>query len=330
MLAPCYLVHGGEILQTEEIIQRIKDIASKDGYNSHIVFELNTQFEWDELLNKCQNLDLFAERTLMELRLHGDSVNKKEISMLESILYQQDNSFCIIIRASKLKSQTLNANWVQHIQKHGKIHIAKPIPISQWYTWISKRLTQIGFIPNQDAVTCIAKSYEGNLHAAVQCINKIATVLSPGPLDLQQVLPFIENNTHFSIFELSNAALDGEHERTFSIFSNLKNDGTDPILVLWSATKEIRTLLLLQHEIKIGSSIEQSASKLGIWRENLPRVKRALQRLSTAKLEQLLHLAKTIDTNIKGMQPGDAWQSLMSIYLTLAGKPILTTEDTYI
>ena len=330
MLAPCYLIHGGEPLQTEEIIQRIKDLAAKDGYNNYVVFELNTQFEWDELLNKCQNLDLFAERTLMELRLPGETVSKQDNSMLESILHKQDNNFCIIIRASKLKSQTLNASWVQHIQKHGKIQLAKPIPTSQWSSWINKRLTQIGFIPSSDTIACISQCYEGNLHAAVQCINKIATVLPPGPINLKQILPFIENNTHFSIFELSNAALDGDNERTFTIFNNLKNDGTDPILVLWSATKEIRTLLLLQHEIKTGASIEQSANKLGIWRENLPRIKRAMQRLPTAKLEQLLHLAKTIDTTIKGMQHGDAWQSLMSIYLTLAGKPILTTEDLYI
>ena len=87
---------------------------------------------------------------------------------------------------------------------------------------------------------------------------------------------------------------------------------------------------MLQHEVQTGASIDQGASKLGIWRENLPRIKRALQRLPTAKLEQLLHLAKIIDTNIKGMQPGDAWQSLMSLYFNLAGKPILTKEDLYI
>jgi DNA polymerase-3 subunit delta len=330
MLAPCYLIHGGEPLQTEEIIQKIKHLAANSGYNKNVVFELNAQFEWDELLNKCLNLDLFAERTLMELRLTGDSISKQDNSMLESILRQQDDNFCIIIRASKLKPQTLNASWVQHIQKHGKIQIAKPIPAAQWSTWLHKRLTQIGFVPSNEVVTCIAKCYEGNLHAAVQCINKIATVLPAGPINLSQILPFIENNTHFSIFELSNTALDGDSERTFNILTNLKNDDTEPVLVLWSATKEIRTLLLLQQEIQAGANLDQSASRLGIWRENLPRIKSALQRLSTAKLEQLLRLAKTVDLNIKGMQPGDAWQSLMTIYLTLAGKQILTMEDLYI
>jgi len=330
MLAPCYLIHGGEPLQTEEIISSIKHQAEKEGYNRHVVFELNTQFEWEELLNKCRNLDLFAERTLMELRLPGDNVSKQGNLALYSVLQEQDGSFCIIIRASKLKSQILNSNWVRHIQKDGKIYLAKPIPTSQWSTWVTKRLTQIGFIPSNEVVTCIAKCYEGNLPAAVQCINKLATVLPRGVIGLQQVTPFIDHNTNFTIFELSNAALEGNSERTFTIFSNLKTDGVDPILVLWAATKEIRTLLLLKQEIQTGASLENSAQKLGIWRDNVPKIKLALQRLPTQKLEQLLHLAKITDTTIKGMQPGDAWEVLLSMYLTLAGNQILTMEDLYI
>lgn len=330
MLTLCYLVHGGEPLQTEEIVSSIKHQAEKESYNRHVVFELNTPFEWEELLNKCRNLDLFAERTLMELRLPGDSVSKQGNLALDSILQEQDDSFCIVIRASKLKPQILNSNWVRHIQKYGKIYLAKPIPTNQWSNWISKRLTQNGFKPSNEVITCIAKCYEGNLPAAVQCINKLVTVLPHGAIELQQVAPFIDRSNHFSIFELSTAALEGNIERTFTIFNNLKTDGIDPILVLWAAIKEIRILLLLKHEIQTGVSIENAIHKLGIWYDNIPKIKSALQRLSIQKLEQLLHLAKITDTTIKGMQPGDAWEILLSIYLTLAGNQILTMEDLYI
>jgi DNA polymerase-3 subunit delta len=330
MLAQSYLVHGGEPLQTEEIISSIKHQAEKEGYNRHVVFELNTQFEWEELLNKCRNLDLFAERTLMELRLPGENVSKQGNLALDSVLHEQDGNFCIIIRAAKLKPQILNSNWARHIQKHGKICLAKPIPTNQWPAWIAKRLTQKGFNPSNEVITCIAKCYEGNLPAAVQCINKLTAVLPQGTIKLAQVAPFIDRSSHFSIFELSTAALEGDNERTFSIFNNLKTDGIDPILVLWAATKEIRTLLLLKQEMQAGASLEPAAQKLGIWRDNIPKIKLALQRLSTQKLEQLLHLAKITDTTIKGMQPGDAWEVLLSMYLTLAGNKILTMEDLYI
>ena len=110
---------------------------------------------------------------------------------------------------------------------------------------------------------------------------------------------------------------------------NLKDDGIDPVLILWGVTKEIRTLLKLSHALLANDNLEQHATKLGVWRENLPRVKKTLQRLPTHKLEQLLHIAKNIDTNIKGMQPGDAWQSLMSMYLALSGNQTLIMEDLY-
>ncbi len=221
MLMSCYLVHGGEPLQTEEIISSIKHQAAKEGYNNSAVFELNTQFEWEELLNKCRNLDLFAERTLLELRLSGNSVSRHDNLALESILQQQDSNFCIIIRASKLKSQILNSNWVKYIQKHGSVYLAKSIPSTQWSTWIAKRLTQLGFYPSKEVITCIANCYEGNLPAAVQCINKLAAVLPRDKIELQQIAPFIDHSSHYSVFELSNAALEGQSERTFTIFNNL-------------------------------------------------------------------------------------------------------------
>lgn len=87
---------------------------------------MNTSFKWEELLNKCQILDLFAERTLLELRLQGDTVNKQGTEALEQILLNQDATFCIIIRAPKLKTQTLNSPWVNHIRKKGKIQATKP------------------------------------------------------------------------------------------------------------------------------------------------------------------------------------------------------------
>lgn len=327
MLAACYLIHGGEPLQTDEYISAIKDLAAKQGYNSGVVFEINAQFEWEELLNKCQNLDLFAERSVVELRLHSDSISKPGTQALEKLLSEQSSDFCILIRASKLKPQTLNSNWVNLIQKTGKIQVARPIPATKWPAWIKQRLQQAGFNPTTAAINAVASCYEGSLNAAAQCIVRLQTVLSPGTIDLEQVKPFLENNARFSIFELTDAAINGDCERTFNIFQSLRIEGVDPVLILWGVTREIRTLLQLRYEINTGNNLSQSAQKLGIWRDRIPSIKIALDRNTASQLQDLLKISKTIDTTLKGMTPGNAWEPLLSVYLTLASSKTLTMED---
>jgi DNA polymerase-3 subunit delta len=326
MLAGCYLVHGGEPLQTEEIIAAIKDQAGKEGYTNIEVFELNTLI-WEELLNKCQTLDLFAERTLIELRLSGETLNKQANSNLEQILLQQDSNLHIIIRANKLKTTTLNSNWAKHIQKHGKVFVAKDIPSQQWPMWLQKRLTQAGFTLNKDALELMARCYEGNLLAATQCIKKLSAAFPSGQLNLDQIKPFIDDNNSFSLFELTNAALSGEVERTLRILESLQNEGIDPILILWGLTKEIRTLLNIKNDVQNGIAFAQSAQNRGVWRDNMPKMRKAADRLSSAKLQRLLQIGKSVDAMIKGLQMGNPWEHLLTMYVVVAGKEFLTMED---
>lgn len=319
MLAKCYLVHGGEPCQTEEIIATINQLAAKEGYNKKAVFEIYAHFAWEELLNECQNLDLFAPRTLMELRLHSDTVNKQGSKAIESILQQQDKDLCIIIRAGKLQSQTLNSSWAKLIQKNGKIHLAKPIPQQQWPAWLSKQLTQHGFIPERDTLECIATSYEGNLLAAKQFVTKIAMVLPKGTLTTEQIKPYLETNNNFVVFELINAALNGNIPRTYQVLQQLK-DSAEPLLVLWALSKEIRQLIVIKHN-------PLAIQELGLWQESLSRLKNASVRLDMQKLKQLMHMAKTADFMIKGVNHGDIWENLLTMSLILAGDEIITIGE---
>jgi len=327
MLASSYLVHGGEPLQTEEIISSIKQLAAKDGYNNIVVFDINAQFDWEQLLNKCQHSDLFAERTLVELRLHSDSISKQGNIILESILQKQDQDFCFLIRAPKLKAQTLNSKWCQHIQKHGAIKVAKPIAAVQWTAWVQQRLKLANFSPSLEVTEYLAKFYEGNLTAAAQCIAKLKLTLPAGALDLDQIKPYLDNSARFSIFDLTAAAIKGDCERTFSIINGLRNEGLDPVLILWGLTREVRSLLRLKEEMKTGASLNESARKLGLWSNGIPDLKNALDRLSVPKLEKILHQAHKIDTITKGINQGNIWEPLLSISLMLASSKTLITED---
>ena len=264
MLAPCYLVHGSEPLQAAEYISTIKQLARKQGYNSFVVFEVNAQFNWEELLNKCQSLDLFADKLFVELRLQNENVGKQGIVALEELLRSQSSDICILINAPKLKTPTLNCPWAKHVYKHGK----------------------------------------------VQAIKRVAN-----------------NSSNFSVFDLTEAIINSNVDRTFKTLHGLKDEGVDPVLVLWGLTREVRNLLKLKSDMQTGLSLTQSAQKLGIWRDRLANTKITLDRLSVSTLQQLLRVSANIDTTIKGITTGNAWELLSSVCLTLAGSTTINLED---
>lgn len=291
MLAACYLVHGGEPLQTDEFIFKIRQLAAKEGYNKYEVVELNARFDWEDLLNKCQSLDLFADKVALELRLHGDDPGKQGSMVLDTILSSQTPNFCIIVRANKLKTTTLSSNWVNQIRKSGEIHLAKPVPANQWVNWVQLRLTQAGFKAERDATEYLARSYEGNLVATSQAIQKIQTALPAGVITLEQIKPFIEHSSHFTVFDLLDAIKASNSERVFYIFNTLDNDGTEPLLILWAVAREIR---------------------------NLP---------ITAKTKKLLQVCAKVDLMIKGMAQGNAKETLLLVCLSLTSSKTLIMEE---
>lgn len=130
MLASCYLIHGNDGQEIFALTTAVKEQARKQGYNASEVLEVTPQFAWETLCSTWQNLDLFSSKTLIEIRLTTETLDKNASAILAQFLEQQatDPNFCIIITAPKLKPTALNSSWVKFIQKHGSIQAGKALP----------------------------------------------------------------------------------------------------------------------------------------------------------------------------------------------------------
>ncbi len=247
MLANCYLVHGSDAEQNFKIVSSIKVQAKEQGYHNYEIFEINKQFAWEKLFEHCQNRDLFADKTLLDLRITVDSLNKDANEHLSKFLqqYVNDPSFCILVSAQQLKPAAQNTKWFKTLQANGKVHLSRSLP---------------------------------------------------------------------PVFKLTNAVLDGDMPQTIKLLKSLKNSGLEPILILWGLTREVRQLLNVKYA-------QQSAKR---------HQQRALDRLSSTQLHDLLRFSSYIDTIIKGIQPGEAWNSLSILCLNFANPtqtPLPIMED---
>ena len=76
-LLPVYLVAGDEPLQREEAADAIRARVRSSGEFTRDVLHVDRDFNWDRLSGAADNLSLFAEQRLVELRLDEGKVGRQ-------------------------------------------------------------------------------------------------------------------------------------------------------------------------------------------------------------------------------------------------------------
>ncbi len=322
-LASCYFVFGDEPLQYTESIDAIRLTAKEQGYTERDVFQLSPNFEWASLLSSVNTPSLFSEKRLIECHI-GESKTGKGIAdtLAKLALLSSSQSILFLFSASKLDTKTQQSKGFLALEQKGITLCARSLSAKEALIWIQKRLSVIGFQSTPEATEYLFERTEGNLLAASQVIEKLSLCVDPQQsptLSIEAVRALVEMDARFTIYDLVDSALSGAVERTSRIFSSLKNEGIDPILVLWAITREVRTILAVFSHRQNNQISSDLLSKHGVWKHRESLVKAFIHRSSVNQLQKILLQSKHIDDIIKGRAQGSAWDPLFSICLTLTG-----------
>ncbi len=68
-LAPIYLIYGDELLLVQEAADAIRAAARAQDFSEREVFNVDREFDWNQLIESSNNLSLFAERRILEVRM---------------------------------------------------------------------------------------------------------------------------------------------------------------------------------------------------------------------------------------------------------------------
>jgi DNA polymerase-3 subunit delta len=317
-LAPIYLISGDETLLVEEACQSIRNQAYKNNFTDREIFYADTKFDWNKLLASANNLSLFGDNSILELRLSSNKINEAGKKTLLNYATNPPQNKILLIVTKKLSGPTQNTKWYKTIKQAGKCLQIWPITSQQLPTWIAQRLKQQNISADADVINFLSENTEGNLLAAKQAIEKIALLYDNKSLTLQEAVAIVSDNSHFDIFALVDAALSGDVKRTTRILTGLKNEGIEPILILWALAREIRNLSSMAQQLQQGEQINNVLYKNHVWEKRKPLIRLGLKRLSLKKLLRLLQQAAKIDRIIKGAASGNVWDELRSLSIKLS------------
>jgi len=320
-LSPVYLIWGDEALQSGEARDAIRTAARARGFDERITMIATRDFDWQELASHADSLSLFSSKRMLDLRIAGAGPGDAGSRALQNYLQQPAADLVLVITAEKLDWKAKKSKWYQRIDELGTVIHVKPPNPDRFPAWIRARMRKNGLVASEDAVALLAERAEGNLLAAAQEIEKLRLELgASNQVTAQDVLTSGANSARFDVFQLVDSALAGDGGRVTRILSNLRQDGTEPLVVLWALVREIRVLEQGAFARQKGRPVEQVLRDQRVWPSRKALVRSALERLTLSKLRELLVHAAHIDFVTKGAQTGNIWHELLQLSLGIAGE----------
>lgn len=324
-IAPVFVVSGDEPLLLQECCDAIRAAARRRGFTERSVWHAAAGFEWDRWLQNSLTGSLFAPRQLIELRLAGGGkLNEEASAALRAYADRpsEDNVLLVMV-AGKLDRDALNSRWYQQLDTAGVTVVVQALNRERLPAWIGRRMQERGLRPVGGAIEMLVERTEGNPLACAQEIDKLALLCPGGQVDEQAVTEAVTDSARFNIYSVMDAALEGDGQRVARILGRLREEGQEPLGVLWVLVREIRNLLMLEAALDRGQRFDAACAALKIWDARKPLLRKGLARLRGGTLSGLLQRALTIDRMVKGDLQGSAWDELLELALAVAGPSLL-------
>jgi DNA polymerase-3 subunit delta len=319
-LRPLYVLYGDEPLLVLEAADAIRAQARRAGYSEREVLTVLPHFDWGQLLAAGSNLSLFGDRKLIDLRIPSGKPGKEGSNALQQWCQHLSPDNLLLITLPALDWREEKAAWFTALVNAGVAIKLNAPPLNELPGWLIGRLRRQQQSAELDSLQFIAERVEGNLLAAHQEIQKLGLLYPPGKLSLAQIRDAVLNVARYDIDGLRDALLAGDTLRLTRTLDGLMQEGEAPPLVLWAMSEEIRALAGIRAGLDAGRPIDGLLRDAKVWGPRVTPIKKALQRLSTAKLEAALRHAGQIDRLIKGVGQGKVWDELLRLGLTLSAR----------
>ncbi len=307
-LNPVYLFFAEESIQLTSLIDLVLLAAKDCNFDEKATYVVSKDMDWSFLDSNNENLDLFGSKKIIEIKLLGSGPGNKGSKALKEYSLNPDPNKLLIVSAEGLDKKSLSSVWAKSLEENGIMVVENPVPLNSMPKWIQSRANDSNVQIKNDAAQLLAEKTEGNLLAATQEIIKLTLLYPNIEIGLKEMEASISNASKYGIFDLSNAFVSGNKNRTFQIIESLKSEGTQPTLILWALTKEINNLYKV---------MEDNSTK-NIWgpRHYLESLTKRVNQLTKRKLNQSLLEIAEIDASIKGLSSKNPWQAIRDLAIT--------------
>jgi len=317
-LQALYVLVGDEPLAQRECLDAIRAAARAQGYDERTSLAAERNFNWQQLQNYGQSISLFSSRRLLELSIPSGKPGIDGGKALQTLAVKALPDTTVVIILPALERDAKNSAWFNALEAQAQTITLNEIDAANLPKWIANRLAQQGQHTSPQTLEFLAHQVEGNLLAANQEVQKLGLLYPQGELSDKAVREAVLNVSRYDAFQLGEAVLQGDAERTVRILQGLQDEGENAVAVMNPLMWVLRPLVRIKQAEMRGENINNAMTSARIYGDRQALVKRALSRLSLRQLEAALQKLADIDRTAKGVMSGDAWLEISRLCFGLA------------
>jgi DNA polymerase-3 subunit delta len=317
-LKPCYVLTGDEPLAQCECLDAIRQNARTRGYEERTSLSVDRYFNWQQITAFGQSSSLFASRRILEINIPTGKPGIEGSKVLQELASQPLADTITIIILPKVDWKDQKSAWYMALEQSCVLILLEEIPSAQLPKWIASRLALQQQQTDNETLEFIAHQVEGNLLAAHQEIQKLGLLYPAGKLSNEDVRASVLNVSRYDAFQLGEAVLAGDAERTARILQGLQDEGAQPVAVMNPLMWVLRPLVRIKQAEARGESISSAMQQAKVRYNQQASFQRALARLNLRQLQAALFKLAEIDRTAKGLIKGDAWLEISRLCFGLA------------
>ena len=317
-LTGLYVLVGDEPLALSECLDAIRQAARSAGADERTSFIVERNFNWLQIKQYAQALSLFSSKRILEIHIPNGKPGVEGGKALTELATHLMADTTVIIMLPTLERDAKNSAWFAALQNNATLIPLNEVAPNQLPAWLSARLAAQNQSTDAASLAFIAHQVEGNLLAAFQEIQKLGLLYPSGAISAESVREAVLNVSRYDAFQLGEAVLAGDTERTTRILQGLQDEGENAVAVMNPLMWVLRPLVRIKQAESRGENVINAMTNARIYGDRQSLVKRALARLSLRQLEAALQKLCDIDRTAKGVMQGDAWLELSRLCFGLA------------
>ena len=313
VLKPIYVIHGEETLTKLEAADAVRAAARKAGYSEREHFVVEAHFDWSVVTQSSDNLSLFYTFRIVEITINTAKPSVDAGAFFGKLANDPPPDMLFIINLPKLDSTATKSAWFMACDRAGVTVAAPLVERDQLPRWIKSRLTLAGFDATREVVELISERCEGNLLAAKQEIEKLALLVKPGKLAVEEVFNAVTDVARYDVSELSEAFLRGDLARYARVLAGLQAEGEAAPRLSWQLSEDVHALGSIFMSKREGVPMMQALRNARVWGKRQKAMEIAVNEIDSRRIASLLKTCATLDAQSKGQAAGDAWLTLSGL-----------------
>jgi DNA polymerase III subunit delta len=316
-LMPLYLLSGDETLLLDEGKMQILSAGKQQGFIERKIYTPTTQSDWSSIFTDYQSFSLFSDKMIFDIRLTTNKLSDIAKESLITLSQQFSLDKLILLSMPKLDNAMIKTKWFNAFEAKIALIQYWPMTKQQLPAWIKQRLSTYRLSVSPNGLQLMLSATEGHLLATAQLIEKLHTQYGERFVQDDELIKILTENSHAELYGLLDNILARDTAQIYKTLINLQAQGTEPILVLWLLSRELRHYLLLLSAISQKRALEPLFKQLQIWPQKQGLYQKHCQKFHIYQLINLQKQALLIDKGLKGLNKINCWDELLRLSLSM-------------